>query len=321
MKFSDDLFQLIISMSMNEKRYFKMFALQYYKGEENIPIKLYQAIIKQKKYNKSEIIKQFNNQLTPEKLSKAKNYLYNLILKSLRNYHSDSNPSVNMLLKNILINVEILYEKALFKQCIKLLKKAKKTAYQFDKDSHLLEIYKWEKKVFYSGVSMIKLGETLNEEALVLIKRNNIHEYDKLLEKFIKLTSGDGLVRSKNELEKMHNLIKHPLLNNEKHAYSFDAKLRFYNIYSLYFQAKGELLNSCKICKKWINLLESNTERINESPFKYITALDNYLLSLDKANGKDRYKFLYYVSKLKYFPNYFIKSKFNSISKRISAFI
>ncbi len=311
---SENLFFLIKSLKQSEKRYFKVFASQHSSVKKSNPVKLFNAIDRQNEYDENKIIKKFSKEPFVNYLSKGKNYLYNLILKSLRNYHSHS--SINSQLKDILREAEILFEKALFKQSKKLLSKAKKLAYSYEKDSHLLEIFKWEKKIFYSLGKLEYFEKTLKEEQQILDKRKNIYEFDKLLSLVFKITKGEGLLRDKNKIKKLDEIIKHPLLSNEKKnvetrrassLHSFDAKLRYYNIYSLYYQATGNQQNSSEVCKKWVELLESQPGRINESPFKYVTALDNYLLCLNRIKNSN--EFLSSLNKLKTIPQIFSNAK------------
>ncbi|MDQ3021512.1 MAG: hypothetical protein M3R36_13225 [Bacteroidota bacterium] len=84
MKVTDDLFQLIKSLTQSEKRFFKVYAsLHHIKGDENKYFKLFNAIDKQKIYDEELIRKQFGNEKFLKQLFVVKNYLYHTILKSL----------------------------------------------------------------------------------------------------------------------------------------------------------------------------------------------------------------------------------------------
>ena len=122
MKPSKELFHLIKSLTKSEKRYFKLTsALQ--QGEKNY-VKLFDAIEAQSDYDEEQIKEIFKNSTFIQHLPSEKNHLYNLLLKSLRNFHSDKSVSAQM--QEFLKNIEILYSKALYKECNKILRKAKK---------------------------------------------------------------------------------------------------------------------------------------------------------------------------------------------------
>ena len=68
--------------------------------------------------------------------------LQSLILKHLRGFHSNSSQGIE--LNNLLVEIEILYNKRLFKNCAKLILKAKKIATKYEHHLALLTILKWE---------------------------------------------------------------------------------------------------------------------------------------------------------------------------------
>lgn len=206
---SDYLFHLIKSLGKNEKKYFKNFASMHRSGEKNISVRLFDAINRQKKYDECKIICEFPYIFSPSRLPNEKNYLYQLILKSLRNYHAGSNPSINMQLNNILINIEILFEKTLYKQCIKLLKKAKKLAFENDKDLFHLEIYEWEKKLKIITQNYPNIKTERVEKSIFIRYYCNLlslynfrGDFDKSIEQIPKIEA--GLKQFKIRLDKKH---------------------------------------------------------------------------------------------------------------------
>ena len=104
--------------------------------DNNQYLKLFDAIDKQENYDEDDIKKKFAKEKFINQIHVAKNYLYNNILKSLRLYHSDRS-KVNELM-DILRDVQILYDKSLYKQCRKLLEKAKKLAYTYEKHAYFI---------------------------------------------------------------------------------------------------------------------------------------------------------------------------------------
>jgi len=302
-------------MSKNEKGYFKLYASKHFRGKENISVKLFEAIDKQKTYNEGKIIRQMRKVPSAIRFSKEKNYLYHLILKILRNFHA--NQSIDIQLMGLLQDVEILYNKALLRQCSKLLTKAKKIAYEHEKYLQILGIIKWEEKLYFSGKVIKSYEKPVLEEGEILNKIENTHEYDRLLSMVLKLTKGEGLLTSRNATDMLSTIIKHPLLNSEQQAYSYEAKSRYYHIFSLYFQAMGDLAQSYRICTKWVDLLESNTELINDDPLRYIASLNNLLLSMDRTVNQD--EFLLTLEKLRTLPRKFPDA--NSESIRVILFL
>ena len=124
---SHTLYDLISSMTMSEKRYFKLFSSRHVIGDSNDYIHLFNAIDKQKVYSEDQLRKAS----FVKNLSQEKNYLYRLVLKSLNAYHSGLNTKSKIF--EYLKQVEILFHKGLYRQAIKIVKKAKKLEREKDK--------------------------------------------------------------------------------------------------------------------------------------------------------------------------------------------
>ncbi|MGV6862373.1 MAG: hypothetical protein ACWA41_11415, partial [Putridiphycobacter sp.] len=140
MKPSNELFDLISSLSKSEKRFFKLnSSLQ--SGEKNY-LKLFDYIEKHSTYDEAALKKHFQYEKFIKHLPSEKNHLYKLILKSLRAYYADH--SIKSQLKQEIKNVEILYQKALYKECNKFLKRAKKVAIEYEKFYYSFELINWE---------------------------------------------------------------------------------------------------------------------------------------------------------------------------------
>ncbi|HMS33239.1 MAG TPA: hypothetical protein PKC91_04060 [Ignavibacteria bacterium] len=279
MKVTDDLFQLIKSLDQSEKRYFKIFATMHIKNsDENKYIMLFDAIDKQSEYDESEIRKKFKNEKFLNQLHVAKNYLYNNILKSLRLFHSERS-KLNELM-DILRDVQILYEKSLYRQCRKLLDKAKKIAYTYEKHSHILAVLDWEKTLArtsaYANTEEKDLLGFYDEINDTMEKLKNINEYWKLTMNSFLLRKKQGEIRDKTELKKFNEIIKHPLLQSETRATSFQSKTFYFNIKGLYYFTNKDYKNLLNHCKKLVDLLEENPLLMKED--NYISSLYNLLL-------------------------------------------
>lgn len=151
MKRSDGLFELIKSMSKTEKRYFKIFSTHHaLKGEKGY-IKLFDAIDKQEEYDETKLLKIFPGKTRHG----AKNYLYNLILKCLRVYHTGK--SIDLELGDLIANVELLYNKQLYQECMKMLNKASDIALNSEKFLYIMMIFHWKYKVLTEMQNMEEL--------------------------------------------------------------------------------------------------------------------------------------------------------------------
>jgi len=129
-----DLHTLIRSMTMSEKRHFKLFSRRHGGEEESNYIKLFDAISEQESYDSELLEKEdFVNNLAAEKL-----YLYQSILKSLISYHGSLSSKKKVL--EMVSSAEVLFLKGLNTQALNILEKAEEIAVENELFSHLLVV-------------------------------------------------------------------------------------------------------------------------------------------------------------------------------------
>src|ERR1051326_1680161 len=89
MKASSTLHELVKSMSMSEKRHFKVHSSRHVIGDSNNYQQLFDAVALQEAYNEDEIKKKFAGETFIKHLPSEKNYLYHHILESLNSFHKE----------------------------------------------------------------------------------------------------------------------------------------------------------------------------------------------------------------------------------------
>lgn len=133
----DDLFLLIQSMSKTEKRYFKMESKKAGDKTSN-HVKLFDAINNLDEYNEDVLKKKLKKEKFIAHLSAEKRYLYNALLKSIRNFRGDQ--FIFTQIKTMVIDANYLLERTLYDQAEKILDKAERLAIKIDDTVSLLEI-------------------------------------------------------------------------------------------------------------------------------------------------------------------------------------
>ncbi len=271
MRSSDELFELIKSLSKSEKRYLKLYAVTHKKG--STPVNLFNIIDMQKVYNEGAILKHFDN----KHLSVVKVRLYNFILKVLRPYNSSS-PYEQ--LKDLLHDVRILYEKGLYIQCEKALSKARDIAYRYEKFLQILEILGWKKVLLqargYPQKSGSNLEDIIKEEASISEKLENERKYKDIRYTLFKHYTQNSIARNEEEMSAYRKIFDNDLCSHEDKALSFNAKIDFYFIHSVYYHSIGDLINSYPHYKRIVDLFEAFPERLYEQLTHYIAALSNF---------------------------------------------
>ena len=299
MALPDKLFELIHSLSKSEKRYFKLYA-NFHKGNKNY-LKLFDAVDAQQDYQEQEIKELFKKEKFAKQFPVTKNYLYNLIMKSLSAFYT--NKFADSQLKELIHHAEILNRKELYEHTAVILKKAKKIAYMHEKFIHLLDIIALEKRKeplanFTSKEKIVKLAK---EESDVLAKYNNHLEYWNLFAHTSHLTAKSGLPRTEAERKKYKAIIEHPLMHREERALSHLAKDRYYYLLGNYHHLIGDIEKSNEYSKKRLLLSESFPEKIKENPKLYIGLTNNYLFTCLAINAYHEFEIT--LKKIKDFPS------------------
>jgi len=233
MKPSTELYSLIKSLSKSEKRFFKLSsALQA--GDKNY-LRIFDFIEKQKKYDEEELKDHFGKSTFVKHLPSEKNHLYKLILKSLRAYYSDR--SVSAQLKQEIKNVEILYRKALYKECGKFVRRAKELAMDYEKFYYWFELINWEKRLleeaYESGIFTQNLDDLIKEETEVIEKLRNLGEYQILYSKINLIFRSGGFTRNEKEREVVNEIADYHLIKGKNTAISIRATSICYYIKGL----------------------------------------------------------------------------------------
>ncbi|MBI4946233.1 MAG: hypothetical protein HY840_07510 [Bacteroidetes bacterium] len=266
-KTSIELFELIHSLTMAEKKYFKMFSSM--KGGDKNYLKLYDAMEKQHRYNEDAIRTAYSGQKFLRQLFATKNRLYNNILRSLENYHSGADVNLHSQLRK----AGILLRKGLTAHALKLLKTTKAIAYQHEQWELLMEILDME-RIPYATLDTLKIPRLNEESKAVLQKLSNINDYQAIHHKMIQRIQEAGPMRTKKELSRIEKLMQHPLLRNSKQASCTEAKAYYYEIWSLCYFFKRDFIKGLETAKEQCDFLETHFHQLKDPEKKHLFALN-----------------------------------------------
>jgi len=307
----EKLVELINSLSKSEKRYFKLSAgLQ--KGEKNY-LELLDAIANQKKYDESKILKKFAGRPFIKNFGVAKSDLYKLLMKSLRQYHSQT--SLASQLADMIKDVEILYRKGLYEQCQSLIKKGISLSDKSDKFLFKSLFITWERVLYQAHYY------TLDEEAIKdswqdvndsLQKAANYNDYWKVSSLsflYYRKYSLSGDKKSNIQLKKMEN---NELLLDESKAQSFLARQLFYNAHVFFSQVNGDIDSSLLYAERIVKLFEANPSILKDNLKSYIIVVHNYISILIDAKDYETAKKA--IDRMQEIPKSYPKQKQKTIN-------
>jgi hypothetical protein len=275
MKPSIELFKLINTMTKSEKRFFKLSS-SLQSGEKNY-LKIFDFIEKQSSYNEEDLKNNFKNERFIKHLPSEKNHLYKLILKSLRSFYSEH--TVSSLLKQEIKNVEILYNKALFKECEKFVSRAKEIAKEYEKFYYWFELLSWEKKLldeaYEAGEFSVNLDDLIEEEHEVIDKLRNLAEYQIIYSKINLLFRSGGFARNKKEREEVEKIADYHLIKGKNTAISNRATTMCYYIKGLCAATNRNYDDAFTFFNKTRSILDKNIKIKEDSAQRYLMTLSH----------------------------------------------
>lgn len=164
MKSSSELHELVHSLSMNEKRHFKLLSQRHEGKGGNSYVELFDTILEQPEYDEKALKKNLDK-AGKLRFATEKNYLQNLLVDSLIHFHR-GRPSIAVYQK--LISLDVLAEKKLFKACLKVARKGKADTLKLEKLFPALSFIRWEASLLSFTGRMNELDTVIEEERTAL---------------------------------------------------------------------------------------------------------------------------------------------------------
>jgi hypothetical protein len=274
MKAKDELFVLVKSMDKNEKGYFRKFSKIHGSRRQGNYLKLFDCLAAMDTYDEAKVREAFKGEKFLAQLGVTKLYLRNLIIKSLRNYISDSDPEIELL--NALAEVALLDKRKMYDSALKLINKLKKPSLQREAFLETLFLLRSEyhaltfKRAHHEVVKSAQ--NRIDSEYECIRQYQNICDYKNL----------QGLITSGLQIEgmapggstkKIKEYLKHPLLIDEHLAISFHAKCLRLEIVSKVYLKTGDKEKALEMAQQFVALFHDNPAKIKLMPAFYISAL------------------------------------------------
>ncbi|MCB0401507.1 MAG: hypothetical protein KDD41_05445 [Flavobacteriales bacterium] len=274
---NQQLTDLILSLTKTEKRYFKIHA-RTSKTSKTL-VKMFEAIENNPDIGKMQLQKELRLN-SEENVAVAETRLHALILKNLRNFHSGASQSIE--LNNLIIEIEILYQKRLFKNCMKLITKAKKLATLQSNHIALLSLLKWESFIEkeegkYLHRSQEKLKAILESEQKVIRDYSRQTEYKYHTFNLLLLSKNKAIASLNKEISQYDEMIAEGLFD-VKPEHTIDDKAYILNFMGMYHMSKGNFPACLNCYIELIDIIEQSPRKNLLKSNEYFLALNNLLL-------------------------------------------
>ncbi len=275
-RFSDALFQLILSLEKAEKRHFKLYIKRSSSNQDLKIVKLFDTLDKLPEYDEDVILKKLAP-ITKPQHNNLKTHLYKQLLASLRLLKTAEN--VDLQLTEQLDYARILYTKGLKIQALKILERVKEIARTNQKFNFLAQVISLEKKIetlHITRSSQEKTDELVEESLEISGHIDRVTRLSNLALKLYRWYIKNGHVRNeKDEAGIREFFIKNLPPNDE--ITGFYEKLYLYQSYCWYAFVRQDFLMYYRYSQKWIDLFDADPFMITVETGHYIKGMHNLL--------------------------------------------
>jgi hypothetical protein len=276
-----DLHELIRALTPSEKRYLRMFAERQGSGDQNYMI-IFDLIEQQAVYDEAAVLAQITDQKLRTQFAVQKTYLHKLVLRSLRNFHTES--SVDFEIKELLMNVELLFRKDLVTQCLKQLAKAERLAQEHEKYEYLFEVNSikiyLQLKAHEGDVERLEqvIEEIFTEIHQCFERFENIQVFRQLSHRILLLNRREQQALTPEAKLAYEQIMTDEALQKDNNALSSRAKVYYLQTWFIHYFAHGDYDASYDFAAQMIALMELHAHLVVERPENYINILQNLVV-------------------------------------------
>lgn len=277
---TDNLLQLIRTLTPAEKRHFRLFAKRNQASDDLIFLQLFDLLDKRNEYEKDYLLRKIPG-LKKRQLANQKAHLYRQLLTSLRLLAQKRSEGIQI--REAIDHARVLYDRGLYRQALDKLAQAKTRALSAQSTALALEILEFEKLIEgqYITRSLQGRAEDLAEQTRVLNQRiSQTGEFSNLSLQMYGLFLRRGFARSAEDAEEVRKYFIGQLPQTSFEQLDFLGKVYHCQCYVWLTHICQDFLGSFRHSQRWVNLFDDEpTMRQLFAPF-YLKGIHNLLMSL-----------------------------------------
>jgi hypothetical protein len=278
MKQNDMLYDLIKSLTGNEKRFFKIYASRHVTSGKNNYVKLFEAMDKLTTYDDKKLKSKIKNASSSKHFSAEKNYLYNLILECLDIYHKDA--SVDSQISKYVNIARILSEKRLDKQSFNMIEKAKALSEKHNRFENIITLSILKKKIGFVNDSITHhdLEMHFNEVFKNIDKLKTKAEYMKIRDELLFQRKQTGPIKNNEELQLLNALNTNSYMRDSSKIDSTDANMHYLLAKLEYYRIIRNAGKTRIYCLKLISIFDLNPHMVSDHMSFFIYILNVFIV-------------------------------------------
>lgn len=287
---TDDLLQLIRTLTQGEKRQFRLFAKRNSSSEDLLFLQLFDVLDKKGEYDEAGILKKIPT-LKKEQLPNLKAHLYGQLLTSLRLLARSRNEDI--LLRENIDYAHVLYDKGLYRQALDLLSRTKEKALAGEFKSLVLEILEFEKLIEgqYITRSIEGRAQELSEQTMAISRAlAHTHEFSNLALQMYGMYLKFGFVRNERDYYFVKEFFNARLPKARFEELDFTGKVYFCQSHVWLYHICQEFAPCYRYAQRWVDLFSENPVMRSLHPVFYLKGLHNLLSTLFNSLHDERFE-------------------------------
>lgn len=270
-------YDLVHSLNMAEKRMFRVYASRHVLGDQNKYLVLYDALLGLPEYDEKVLAARIKPSGYDTRYLKAdQNYLYNLVLKSLLLMHSGK--SANLQVKELLMVIEILYDRGAYAECRKEIQKALGLARRYELHDLWMNLLFWERKLslFYTA-AMRTEEDIVSEMETVQIALAAYVQYTATYARAMQLLRRAMKTRSASVQKEYRILLQQPHIKRIKTGLPLICRIRYHQVHAGWFFIEADRTQELKHNRSLLQLVEQHSFYLEEYPLDYVNTYSRIL--------------------------------------------
>ncbi len=279
---TDQLFNLVKSLTKSEKRNFKLYVNRHNKDGGSKFIQLFNILDKQDFYNEDRIFKKISG-LSKGQLSNLKRHLFTQILTSLRLIHIHK--EIDIQIREQIDFARILYGKGLYLQSLKLLGRIEQIADAHHQDYLHMEILEFQKLIESRHITRSRMKKNKMENLIKdSVHRSKIsYNASKLANLKLKIHGlyiQLGHIRDDKDRIMVQEFFNSALQEINTKNLTYFEKIYLNQSYVWYYYIMLDFENCHQYATKWVNLFEEEPEIKKMDPDLYMRGIHYQLTCL-----------------------------------------
>ncbi len=276
-----ELFDFIKSMSKADKRFFRLFSEAIGGKGSKTYLELFDCLDRLAVYNEEEVKAQLGNSSLVRHFSTNKNRLLNQLLRAQRVQRAGR--SVDSQLRQLLEDIDLLYQKGLFKNCEKRISKALQLALNYEKEQVVLNLLDWQWRI--KQLQSIRKQEEafslqLEEQIACMERLNQQSELKQCFEQIRILGRLQPRARTEQVRAKYDGVLAHPALESPPDSSHFLASVFYYLTHAIYQMSFPRYTDAASYLRQLMHIWHTHEDQIQEYPELYLQTNHNYLSAL-----------------------------------------